>query len=73
MFSSNQAVPLIQINKSLGRTRHCSVKHARSNSVNVIVIARIQSDIMYLLIIALTFVCVNIEAKVKGPYYRRYN
>ena len=37
-------------------------KRARSHSNNVTVIARIQLDLMHLLIIALTFVCV-IEAR----------
>ena len=35
-----------------------AIKRARSHSNNVTVIARIQSDLMDLLIIALTFVCV---------------
>ena len=39
-----------------------ALKRARSHSNNVTVIARIQSDLMDLLIIALTFVCV-IEAR----------
>ena len=39
-----------------------TLKRARSHSNNVTVIARIQSDLMDLLITALTFVCV-IEAR----------
>ena len=39
-----------------------ALKRAMSHSNNVTVIARIQSDLMDLLIIALTFVCV-IEAR----------
>ena len=39
-----------------------ALKRARSHSNNVTVIARIQSDLMDLLIIALTFVCA-IEAR----------
>ena len=44
-----------------------ALKRARSHSNNVTVIARIQSDLMKLLIIALTFVCV-IEARVQTQF-----
>ena len=45
-----------------------TLKHARSYSNNVAVIACIQSDLMYLLVIALTFVCV-IEAQASFYFY----
>ena len=45
-----------------------ALKRARSHSNNVTVIARIQSDLMDLLIIAPTFVCV-IEARGQTQFF----
>ena len=59
--SPNQPVILLKIHRSLGRARQ-RLKRARSNGNNVTVIAYTESDLMYLLIKTVTFVCV-IEAR----------